>query len=137
MSPVGSPSSRTESILIDERFPGSLKAAGEARRQLSSLRSVLEPQRLDELRILVNELVTNSLRHAGTLSSGWIGLRVGASPHAIRVEVTDQGPGFLPELVAPEFEQTSGRGLFLVQALSDRWGVSRNDETTVWAEMDL
>ena len=89
------------------------------------------------MRVLVNELVTNSLRHAGAVRDGWIGLRVGTSPHVLRVEVIDQGPGFLPELVTPDLDQTSGRGLFLVQALSDRWGVRRDDETTVWAEIDI
>lgn len=137
MRPISSSSSDAEAILIDERFPGSLKTAREARRRLSCLGSILDPQRLDALRILVNELVTNSLRHAGALHSGWIGLRVCTSPDVIRVEVIDQGPGFEPELATPDVDQTSGRGLYLVQTLSDRWGVKRNGETTVWAELDL
>lgn len=133
---VGSPAG-AESILIDERLPGRLTAAMEARRRLACVESILDAERYEELRILVNELVTNSVRHSGALGSGWIGLKVGTTKESVRVEVTDEGPGFTPAPVAPGLAQTSGRGLFLVQALSDRWGVKSSDLTTVWAEMDL
>lgn len=121
---------------IDERLPGSLTAAAEARRKLEPFQSLLGSRRLEELRLLVNEMVTNSLRHAGGLKAG-IGLKVGATADVLRVEVTDQGPGFDPEVNPPTVDQTSGRGLFLVQALSDRWGVIRSGGTMVWAEIDL
>lgn len=121
---------------LDERLPGSLTAASEARRKLEPFHSFLGTQRFEELRLLVNEMVTNSLRHAGALKAG-IGLKVKATAGVLRVEVTDQGPGFDPEVNPPTVDQTSGRGLFLVQALSDRWGVIRSGGTMVWAEIDL
>ncbi len=121
---------------IDERLPGSLTAAAEARRKLEPFQSLLGSRRLEVLRLLVNEMVTNSLLHAGALKTG-IGLKVEATADVLRVEVTDQGPGFDPEVRQPTVDQTSGRGLFLVQALSDRWGVIRSGGTRVWAEIDL
>jgi Anti-sigma regulatory factor (Ser/Thr protein kinase) len=121
---------------IDERLSGSLTAAAEARRKLEPFQSVLGSRRLEDVRLLVNEMVTNSLRHADALKTG-IGLKVEATAGVLRVEVTDQGPGFDPEVSPPTAEQTSGRGLFLVQALSDRWGVIRSGGTMVWAEIDL
>ena len=121
---------------IDERLPGSLTAAAEARRKLEPFRSLLGSRRLEVLRLLVNEMVTNSLLHAGALKTG-IGLKVEATADVLRVGVTDQGLGFDPEVRPPTVDQTSGRGLFLVQALSDRWGVIRSGGTMVWAEIDL
>lgn len=121
---------------IDERLPGSLTAAAEARRKLEPFQSLLGSRRLEVLRLLVNEMVTNSLLHAGALKTG-IGLKVEATADVLRVEITDQGPGFDPEVRPPTVDQTSGRGLFLVQALSDRWGVIRSGGTRVWAEIDL
>lgn len=121
---------------IDERLTGSLTVAAEARRKLEPFHSLLGSRRLEDLRLLVNEMVTNSLRHAGALKTG-IGLKVKTTADVLRVEVTDQGPGFDPQVSPPPVDQTSGRGLFLVQALSDRWGVIRSDGTMVWAEIDL
>ena len=50
-------------------------------------------------------------------------------------EVTDPGPGFEPKPVTPSFYQTGGWGLYLVEQLSDRWGVIRGKATTVWFEL--
>jgi anti-sigma regulatory factor (Ser/Thr protein kinase) len=56
----------------------------------------------------------------------------------LRVEVTDPGPGFDPEMDEPTPGQAGGWGLFLTERLADRWGVDRADGlTTVWMEMDL
>ena len=61
-------------------------------------------------------------------------------PGTVRVEVRDPGPGFS----RPSFDDqpplgTSGRGLYLVDALADRWGVSRTPggEARVWFEIDI
>ncbi len=122
---------------LDENLPGNLAAASNARRKLEVLRDVLPETPFEDARLLVNELVTNSLRHAGALDGGQIKLRVDVSSHLLRIEVTDKGPGFVPRVVEPTLEQTSGRGLFLIEQLSDRWGVIEDDGTTVWAEIEL
>src|SRR3954471_4256337 len=53
--------------------PG-VEAAGEGRHALDPLEGSIDSEQLDTLRLLVTELVTNSVRHAG--SPGWIGLNV-------------------------------------------------------------
>ncbi|GGW88437.1 hypothetical protein GCM10010383_16610 [Streptomyces lomondensis] len=55
----------------------------------------------------------------------------------IRIEVTDTRGDRLPALRAPDAVAESGRGLLLVEALADRWGVTegRFPRKTVWAEL--
>jgi len=91
-------------------------------------------------RLLVTELVGNSVRHAGLDAGDIITLDLEVRPEIVRVEVRDPAPGF----TRPSFSDTppmgtSGRGLYLVDALADRWGVSRtpDGQARVWFEIDL
>jgi PAS domain S-box-containing protein len=86
-------------------------------------------------RLLVSEIVTNSVRHGGAGEDDWIGLDVAISPAALRVEVSDNGPGFSAEPVHPEPDDIGGRGLFLVEQMADRWGHAEAG-TRVWFEVD-
>ncbi len=75
--------------------------------------------RLDEALLLVTEVVTNAIVHAGTD----IDLHMEISPDSIRVEVVDRTPGLL--LVAPaqpDETREGGRGLLLLDALANEWG---------------
>ncbi|MFF4018893.1 ATP-binding protein [Streptomyces sp. NPDC001843] len=59
-------------------------------------------------------------------------------PRSFRIEVTDTRPERLPSRTAPpSADETSGRGLLLVQAYADRWGCDIRDAytKTVWAEV--
>jgi hypothetical protein len=49
--------------------------------------------------------------------------------------VTDIGPGFQARPRRPDDDPGSGWGLFLVEQLSDRWGVELNGATQVWFEL--
>jgi anti-sigma regulatory factor (Ser/Thr protein kinase) len=93
---------------------------------------------LDDLRLLVSELVTNSVRHAGQGPEGWVDVRVSTDGRGVRVEVCDPGPGFRQRkrTTAPQADRTSGRGLYLVAQIADRWGVHRDEATRVWFEID-
>ena len=111
-------------------------AAAEARSALGALeRSVDEPL-LDDLRLLVSELVTNSVRHAAAQPDSCVGLDVTLGGGVLRVEASDAGGGFEPSPRAPGQAQDSGWGLYLVDRIADRWGVARSDGTTVWFEID-
>ncbi len=108
------------------------EAAARARRALSSLRGDIDPPLMETLRLLVTELVANSVRHA---ESENVVLRVLVGRSAVLTEVSDEGPGFDPD-DAGEPGVDSGWGLFLVQRLSQRWGVSHTDQgTKVWFEL--
>ncbi len=128
-------------------FPAVAEAPHLARRALDSLRDSLDGERLHELRLLVTELVTNSVRHAGLGPSDSIGFEVAVSRHRTRIEVTDRGRGFEGDRRAVRQDEAieddpvlaargSGWGLHLVEQLSDRWGISRRGGTRVWFELD-
>ena len=121
--------------MVDLTLPAAPEAPSRARQSLWELHSVLDPRVFEDLRLLVSELVTNSLRHAGLSTRDVIRLRVDLTDGKIRVEVYDQGPGFSLREEAPSLYQQSGWGLFLVRQMADRWGVHRNTETCVWFEL--
>ena len=112
------------------------EAAGEGRHALDRLEGGLDTAQLSELRLLVTELVTNSVRH-GTQPDDWIRLEIEIYGNAVRVVVSDRGPGFEPDPdPKPHLDRPGGWGLCLVDRLADRWGVERNGETAVWFELD-
>jgi anti-sigma regulatory factor (Ser/Thr protein kinase) len=117
---------------LSVRLDGGLEAAAKARRALSKLRGDLDPPLMETLRLLVTELVSNSIRHGG---SDAVLLRVLVARNSVVTEVTDEGPGFDREGVGTP-QDTSGWGLFLVERLAHRWGVSKEGQATkVWFEL--
>ncbi len=112
-------------------------AAGMARRALDGLDVHLTAEMLASVRLLVTELVTNSLRHAGMDEEDQVVLAVCVTDEDVRVEVGDPGGGFEPQTDRGALEREDGWGLYLVDRLADRWGVTREPQTTVWLEMDL
>lgn len=111
-------------------------SAAEARRALGEVSDHVSPRRLEDAQLLVSELVTNAIRHAGLDDGEMIQLVVVAGHRALRIEVCDPGAGFEVAEPAPDPTRPSGWGLYLVRELADRWGVERNAGTRVWFELD-
>ena len=110
-------------------------AVGKARRAVIGL-PVNQAMR-DVLTLLVSELVTNSVRHAGLAPDDPISLHITSHDDRVRLAVHDGGAGFTPrENGAPPLDAIGGRGCVIVGALSDAWGVEC-DATgcTVWCEL--
>jgi anti-sigma regulatory factor (Ser/Thr protein kinase) len=85
----------------------------------------------EEVKLVASELATNAVRHTGRPETA----TVMYSGSAVRVEVDDGSP-ILPEYRQAGPEDVSGRGLLLVDALADKWGVeSRPDGKRVWCEI--
>jgi len=123
---------------IEASLPGRPEAATRARRAVRALEGLVDPDRLDDVELVASELVGNSVRHALCDHPGAeIDLRILASPELVRLEVSDPGPGFEPSAHRPSDLSPSGRGLFLVEALSERWGVERTRATKVWCELNV
>src|SRR3954447_10589865 len=85
-----------------------------ARLALTDLESHLDPSVAFDVRLLVSELVTNSVQHAQVAAEDSIVLQVGISDEIVRVEVHDHGPGFEPPSEPPPEDADAGWGLFLV-----------------------
>ncbi|WP_436789901.1 ATP-binding protein [Yinghuangia sp. YIM S10712] len=108
------------------------ESAGIARAHVAELLTTHHlPHLVDDATLLVSELVTNALRHG----IGKPELSLGLGGSALRIEVTDLGPG-LPYPRTAEPEDKSGRGLWLVQLLANRWGFTRwADGKSAWCEL--
>ena len=105
--------------LLGRSFKADRRAPGAARSALGSLDGSIDLKLAEDVRLLVSELVTNSLRHTG---SSDIELEVWCSDQVVRVAVSDRGAGF--ELAGPPTPgDASGWGLFMVDRLADRWGI--------------
>jgi serine/threonine-protein kinase RsbW len=89
---------------------------------------------LEDVRLLLTELITNALRHSGMTADDEIGVRAELSGGTVRIEVHDPGRDGPIERREPG-ARGGGYGLFLVERLTDEWGVEQRDGTTVWAEL--
>ena len=93
-----------------------------------------DPDAVDDLVLVASELVTNSLTHTHVV--GDVCVEWSISDHEATIRVTDTGAanGMQPVMRAAESHEVSGRGLAIVDALSDRWGVESGPHSvTVWA----
>jgi anti-sigma regulatory factor (Ser/Thr protein kinase) len=90
-----------------------------------------------DVRLLVTELVANSVRHAGIGESDRITVMLELSGRRVRVEVRDPGEGFAFPLRQQTRTIEGGRGLQIVAAISHRWGIERAEPIAVWFEIDL
>ncbi len=109
----------------------------EARRLLAvdiSAAGVQDPERADAL-VVVSELVGNALRHARPLDGDVVRLMWRILPEEVEVAVADGGSPTAPRVDRPPFAALSGRGLGIVDALSETWGVEGvgTDYQLVWA----
>jgi anti-sigma regulatory factor (Ser/Thr protein kinase) len=111
-------------------------AVSEARRWTASVAGeLLHPDKAHSLRLIVSELVTNALRHGS--EGERIDVAVTPKPEFLCVQVTDDGPGLAPRPRALETDDNGGFGLYFVEQLARRWGVTReNRRTRVWFELD-
>ena len=124
---AGTVSSTTFEISRDARAPG------RARRAIEGLNERIAPDVAHDVKLLVSELITNSVKYGG---EGALSLKVETEhPRRLRVEVIDQGVGFVPVARDRPATDVGGWGLHLVQTLSDRWGVYEGS-THVWFEID-
>ena len=121
---------------LDLVLPAVPASVPRARAALAALSDAVVPDRLDDLRLIVSELVTNSVRHAGLDGGDAIDMRIELLADRIRVEIHDPGPGFEPPEAPTTMYQDSGWGLYLVSKIADRWGIDDAAEgKTVWLEL--
>jgi anti-sigma regulatory factor (Ser/Thr protein kinase) len=118
-------------------FANDAQAPGNARRALDGFAPDLPAGRMHEARILVTELVTNSVRHA---SGDSIELALRLTPVHLVIEVTDGGGADRPRLITDGGEAAlpHGWGLRIVETLTESWGVrDAPGRRTVWCELRI
>jgi anti-sigma regulatory factor (Ser/Thr protein kinase) len=110
-------------------FPRQPESVAAARRFAKQALRGITSDVLESVELMVSELATNCVRHTNTAFD----LTIARVQNRIRVEVTDRAGG-TPTMRSPGPEDPHGRGLQIVNLLSDAWGVERRATTgkTVW-----
>lgn len=120
-------------LSVRETFDRELSSSRAARRFMAETLATWHcDELLDSVNLLVSELVTNAVVHAGSEAE----VAVVLTPDVLRVEVADSGGG-TPTKKHAEAWATSGRGMALVDAVSSSWGVESRPGggKIVWFEL--
>jgi serine/threonine-protein kinase RsbW len=122
-------------VRYSARFPAIAQSVVEARKFVTDSIVHVPREVSDTLLVITSELASNCIRHGATMFE----VRIDQLPDRILVEAEDDGDGE-PVVRSPAPSETSGRGLQIVKALSDSWGVvrmSRSSGKTVWAVLAI
>jgi anti-sigma regulatory factor (Ser/Thr protein kinase) len=90
---------------------------------------------LEKVALSVSELATNAIMHTPSGDGGQLTIGVTATGHVVRAEVTNDGTMAAKPCVRRDAEAENGRGILIIEALADSWGVTEDSgTTTVWVE---
>uniref|UniRef100_UPI003F497C76 ATP-binding protein n=1 Tax=Nonomuraea bangladeshensis TaxID=404385 RepID=UPI003F497C76 len=117
------------------RFHASLSELQHVRRYVKGLMS--GHPAADDAIMAVSELAANAIEHSASADSGGFTVQVTHLEGAVRIAVHDAGGPEQPKLVHSSLDTTRGRGLFIVDSISRRWGVAQGAaRATVWCEIE-
>ncbi len=113
--------------MSSKRFAGEPTGVSAARRFVRESLAGRDSEFVYAAELMTSELASNCVRHAAS------DFEVAISPgDPVRIEVRDHGGGE-PQVLAPGPEQPTGRGLAIVAAMSESWGViPASKGKTVW-----
>ena len=93
---------------------------------------------VDDARVIISELVGNSVRHAQPLPDGDIVVSWAVNDRGLQISVTDGGSGTRPRKVTASSSALAGRGMAIVETLADSWWADRTrTSSTVHAVLSL
>jgi serine/threonine-protein kinase RsbW len=119
---------------VRREIPNGPEAAAQARRLLDPFASRIPEDVLDDARLVLSELVTNSYMHAGSPEGTPIHITLRDSQDRLRLEVIDRSI-FDPTPETTEELRSAKWGLLVVERAADGWG--RISEGGIWAEFRL
>lgn len=112
----------------DAMLAADARSIAEARRLIVQTLHDLPDESLQVVLLLASELVSNAVRHG----AGPVGVHVVCGDGNVRVDVQDQSPEW-PVMRSVDADALNGRGLVLVESLSNGWGVlGEGTGKTVW-----
>lgn len=134
---VGAAAER-DSVML--RVPFQAPSAALVRRELYQWLQAqgIEGEAVEDARVVVSELIGNSVRHAHPIRNNDIIVSWCIGDQGLVIAVSDGGGGTSPHPVHSPMSAVSGRGLGIVEALSERWWVEDAlGQTTVYVLMSL
>ena len=117
------------------RFPATQDAPGRARLAAKNILQDNYGELVETSVLLVSELVTNSVKHAQLGPDQYIELNISTFEDGVKIDVIDSGTGFNYRPRKGALDRVGGWGLYMVEQLSHRWGISDSFPTTVWFEL--
>jgi anti-sigma regulatory factor (Ser/Thr protein kinase) len=106
---------------------------------LAALGNRLSAGTARDIALVVSELVSNSVQHAGMGPTELVGIEVGLLGNRALIAMSDHGSRFVPQLRRRDPEAANGLGLLVVDRLARSWAVARDGagRTRVWCELEL
>lgn len=137
---MGMSSLRAGRAPVTLRVPFAASSVAVARQRLKSwlVERGMACELVDDARVVISELVGNSVRHARPLADGDIEVSWTVNDRGLRISVTDGGSGTRPRKVNASSSALAGRGMAIVETLADSWWADRTRGTcTVHALLRL
>lgn len=108
---------------VSVRVPFAASSVSVARRELRAWMRAADYGRdaIEDARLVISELVGNSVRHAQPLSDGTLLVTWCPDGEGLRISVTDGGSSSRPRTLNAPASAVSGRGMAIVEALADEW----------------
>jgi serine/threonine-protein kinase RsbW len=124
----------TDAQTLKFSVDGGLDAAATARYTVTDgLGAEVDQRTIEDVLLVISELVTNAVRHAGAGAGESIDVAVTNRGRAIRIEVADGEPDAPPRM--RDDDAPGGMGLVVVSGLCEDWGTEQQEgRKTVWAE---
>jgi anti-sigma regulatory factor (Ser/Thr protein kinase) len=122
-------------MIAQRAFPASPESVPTARHFVANAAGDLPKEIAESAALMVSELATNAIKHGGTDFE----VLVERTASSLHVEIVDRGEGS-PIVRRARPEDSSGRGLHIVEALADDWGVRPSSDgpgKTVWFTLSL
>ena len=118
-------------------LPGVERSVANGRRFVRETLGSRHPA-LDKVALGVSELATNAIMHTPSGDGGQVTIGLVSRGEYVRAEVTNDGTTADGPRIRRDSEAESGRGILIIDALADAWGVSEHaGRTTVWAEFRI
>ena len=136
---MSSSSVQTNPAPVTLRLPFSATSVGVARCRLKDwMQQVgLNREQMEDARVVVSELVGNSVRHARPLSDGSIVVTWCLEPRGILLSVTDGGGATRPRRLHAPSSALAGRGMAIVDTLAvGWWSETTRSKATLHAILD-